>query len=232
MSLFDLERILSVEDDDCSNGFLESCFGAHERSDDECAIAESPDVSETCQELVAGDKWVYNRKQALNRFLSGRKLSAGTKEKYGLTDNLLTMMRPFVDCKKKFKYDRNAHIRRRRCGVKPCKRSTTYQMRRKKIKSTMRRRRSSNSPCFFSKKDVRRDRDVQSNGILGFRHVREGIAREGEASARSVERHRFGLGVHRGNESRFFFLTLRIYEKTERGNGRRGARFFKAHLFN
>jgi hypothetical protein len=118
MSLFDLERILSVEDDDCSNGFLESCFGAHERSDDECAIAESPDVSETCQELVAGDKWVYNRKQALNRFLSGRKLSAGTKEKYGLTDNLLTMMRPFVDCKKKFKYDRNAHIRRRRCGVK------------------------------------------------------------------------------------------------------------------
>lgn len=127
MLLFDLESLLDTEDDR-SNDFLESYFSSYDRSDDECAIAESPDVSETIAEslevsetftkVVGKDKWSYNRKQAVNRFLSGRKLSARTKEKYGLTDNLLSIMHPFVDCQKKYKYDRNAHMRRRRRGAK------------------------------------------------------------------------------------------------------------------
>lgn len=69
--------------------------------------------------------WKKNKKQAINRFLAGRKLSKRTCARYGLTDQFLLELSSKIDFRKKWRYDRVAHLRRLKQGkvlsLKVCK---------------------------------------------------------------------------------------------------------------
>ncbi len=62
------------------------------------------------------DRWAYNRQQAINRFLAGRALTKRTRETYHLTRDVLESLARRVRPERKYKYDRNAHLRRQSRG--------------------------------------------------------------------------------------------------------------------
>lgn len=57
--------------------------------------------------------WCKNRKQAIGRFLAGRKLGEKTRRRYNLTAEFLEALEGGVDPDKKWRYDRRAYVRRR-----------------------------------------------------------------------------------------------------------------------
>ena len=57
--------------------------------------------------------WWKNRKQAIGRFLAGRKLGEQTRRKFNLTADILEALESGVNPDKKWRYDRTAYVRRR-----------------------------------------------------------------------------------------------------------------------